>query len=96
MKNCVEIHVLDPQIFKEMMDFIYTGKAPHLHNYSMATGLLVAADKYGLEDLKVLCEDALCRNLSVKNAAHTLVMALCCLYFYVNSTLLRGTVWNEE
>ncbi|XP_021052422.1 TD and POZ domain-containing protein 4-like [Mus pahari] len=75
LKNHVELHDLDPQIFKEMMYFIYTGMAPHLHSHSMACDMLAAADKYGLEGLKVMCEDALCRDLSVENAAHTLILA---------------------
>ena len=41
----------------------------------MACDVLAAADKYGLEGLKVICEDSLCRNLSVENAAHTLIVA---------------------
>ena len=57
------------------MGFIYTGKAPHLHSYSMASDVLAAADRYGLKGLKVMCEDALSRNLSVENAAHTLILA---------------------
>ena len=57
------------------MGFIYTGKLPNLHSHSMACDLLAAADRYGLEGLKVICEDALSRNLSVENAAHTLILA---------------------
>ncbi|XP_052588117.1 speckle-type POZ protein-like [Peromyscus californicus insignis] len=72
-KNHVEISDLEPQVFKVMMDFIYTGTAPDLD--SMADALLAAADRYGLERLKVMCEDALFRNLSVDNAAHTLFLA---------------------
>ncbi|MEJ1277815.1 hypothetical protein NN561_008733 [Cricetulus griseus] len=49
-KNRVEIQDLEPQVFKTMMDFIYTGKAPDLH--SMADAVLAAADKYCLERLK--------------------------------------------
>ncbi|XP_031232021.1 TD and POZ domain-containing protein 1-like [Mastomys coucha] len=75
LTNRIKILDLDPQVFKEMMGFIYTGKAPHLDSHSMATGVLAAADKYGLEGLKALCEDALCRNLSVENAAQTLILA---------------------
>ena len=75
LANCFEIQELDFQVFKEMMDFIYTGKAPTLHSHSMACDVLAAADKYGLEGLKVICEDSLCRNLSVENAAHTLIVA---------------------
>ncbi|XP_040596827.1 speckle-type POZ protein-like isoform X1 [Mesocricetus auratus] len=71
--NRIEIHDLEPQCFRAMMGFLYTGKAPDLH--SMADVLLAAADKYGLERLKVMCEDALCKDLSVETAAHTLVMA---------------------
>nr|XP_042126360.1 speckle-type POZ protein-like [Peromyscus maniculatus bairdii] len=72
-KNRIEIPDLEPQVFKAMMDFIYTGKAPDLD--SMTDALLAAADKYGLESLKVMCEVALFRDLSVENAAHTLFLA---------------------
>ncbi|XP_014395844.1 PREDICTED: speckle-type POZ protein-like isoform X2 [Myotis davidii] len=72
-KNRVEINDVDPEVFKEMMRFIYTGKAPNLDK--MADNLLAAADKYALERLKVLCEEALCSNLSVENVADTLVLA---------------------
>uniref|UniRef100_A0A8C8W2N5 BTB domain-containing protein n=1 Tax=Peromyscus maniculatus bairdii TaxID=230844 RepID=A0A8C8W2N5_PERMB len=72
-KNHTEIPDLEPQVFKAMMNFIYTGTEPDLD--SMADALLAAADKYGLEHLKVMCEDALCRDLSVENAAHTLFLA---------------------
>ncbi|XP_041493787.1 speckle-type POZ protein-like [Microtus oregoni] len=72
-KNRIEIRDLKPEVFKAMMDFIYTGKEPVLH--SMADAVLAAADKYGLERLKVMCESALCRDLSVENAAHTLFLA---------------------
>ncbi|XP_006498480.1 speckle-type POZ protein-like isoform X6 [Mus musculus] len=42
-KNRVEINDLDPEVFKEMMRFVYTGKAPNLDK--MADNLLAAADK---------------------------------------------------
>ncbi|CAO2644932.1 Speckle-type POZ protein [Lemmus lemmus] len=72
-KNRVEINDVEPDVFKEMMCFIYTGKAPNLDK--MADDLLAAADKYALERLKVMCEDALCSNLSVENAAEILILA---------------------
>ncbi|XP_034356841.1 TD and POZ domain-containing protein 1-like [Arvicanthis niloticus] len=75
LTNQVEIQDMDPQVFKEMMSFIYTGKMPQLHSYSMAIGVLAAADEYGLEGLMAMCEDALYRNLSVENAANTLILA---------------------
>lgn len=72
-KNRVEINDVDPEVFKEMMRFIYTGKAPNLGK--MANSLLAAADKYALERLKGMCEEFLCSNLSVENVADTLVLA---------------------
>lgn len=42
-QNRVEINDVDPEVFKEMMRFIYTGKAPNLEK--MADNLLAAADK---------------------------------------------------
>lgn len=39
----MEINDLDPEVFKEMMRFIYTGKASNLDK--MADNLLAAADK---------------------------------------------------
>ncbi|KAK7803442.1 hypothetical protein U0070_011917 [Myodes glareolus] len=72
-KNRIEIHDLEPEVFKAMMGFIYTGKEPDLH--SIADAVLAAADKYGLERLKVMCESALFRDLTVENAAHTLFLA---------------------
>uniref|UniRef100_A0A4W4ETJ2 SPOPL protein n=1 Tax=Electrophorus electricus TaxID=8005 RepID=A0A4W4ETJ2_ELEEL len=72
-KNRVDISDVDPDVFKEMMGFIYTGKAPNLER--MADSLLAAADKYALERLKVMCEEALCSGLSVDNVADTLILA---------------------
>ncbi|XP_040607405.1 speckle-type POZ protein-like [Mesocricetus auratus] len=72
--NRIEIHDLEPQVFKAMMGFIYTGKAPDLQ--AMADAMLAAAAKYGLEHLKVMSQRALGRDLSVENAAHTLFLAV--------------------
>uniref|UniRef100_UPI00358DE3EC speckle-type POZ protein isoform X2 n=2 Tax=Myxine glutinosa TaxID=7769 RepID=UPI00358DE3EC len=72
-KNRVEIKDVEPEVFKEMLRFVYTGRAPNLEK--MADDLLAAADKYALDRLKVMCEEALCVNLSVENAADTLILA---------------------
>nr|XP_044996372.1 speckle-type POZ protein-like [Jaculus jaculus] len=69
----LEINDMELNVFKEMMCYIYTGRAPNLQN--MAESLLVAADKYDLERLKAMCEEALYRNLSVEKAAEFLILA---------------------
>ncbi|KAK8733307.1 hypothetical protein OTU49_006572 [Cherax quadricarinatus] len=71
--NRVEIQDVDHEVLREMLRFIYTGKATNLEK--MADDLLAAADKYALERLKVMCEEALCTNLSTENAADVLILA---------------------
>ena len=70
--NYIDILDLESQGFKEMMGFIYMRNAPDLHN--MAVAVLAAGNKYGLECLKVMCQDALFRDLSMENAAHIFIL----------------------
>ncbi|XP_037296490.1 protein roadkill-like [Manduca sexta] len=72
-RNRVDITDVDHEVLREMLRFIYTGRAPNLDK--MADDLLAAADKYALERLKVMCEEALCSSLSVETAADTLILA---------------------
>ncbi|XP_063759806.1 speckle-type POZ protein [Eleginops maclovinus] len=69
----MEINDMEPDVFKEMMCFIYTGKAPNLDK--MADDLLAAADKYVLGRLKVMYKDALCTSLILESAAEILILA---------------------
>lgn len=73
MNNLVKIEDIEPNVVKEMLQFLYTGKSPNLE--TMADNLLAAADKYGIERLKILCEKSLCSLLSVETAARTLYVA---------------------
>ena len=50
-ENRVDIPDVDHEVVKEMLQYIYTGKAPNLDK--MADRLLAAADKYDIEPLKV-------------------------------------------
>ncbi|RZF37282.1 hypothetical protein LSTR_LSTR005614 [Laodelphax striatellus] len=72
-KNTVVIQDIEYHVFKEVIRFIYTGKVQNLD--SMADDLLAAADKYALDRLKVMCEEALYLNLCIENAADTLTLA---------------------
>ncbi|KAL6953834.1 hypothetical protein U1Q18_046964 [Sarracenia purpurea var. burkii] len=49
------------------------GKVENLDE--LADDLFEAADKYDLAELKTMCENALCNNLSVDGAAKTLALA---------------------
>ncbi|UYV69721.1 SPOPL [Cordylochernes scorpioides] len=72
-EKLIKIVDAEPMVFEELLRYIYTGKAPNLEG--MAAKLMEAADKYGLERLKTLCEVYLGSNLTVDNAAEVLVLA---------------------
>ena len=42
---------------------------------NLASSLMRAADKYNIPRLKSLCEEAICNNIEVTNAAEILVLA---------------------
>jgi len=69
----VEVKDVDPDVMAEMLRFIYTGRTAALDQ--MAAELLAAADKYALERLKVMCEEALCNGLTVDNVSDVLILA---------------------
>lgn len=71
--NRVVIYDIDHDVLKELLHFVYTNEAPNLDK--MAKDLFVAADKYDLQQLKKMCEKALCVNLSIETAIDTLILA---------------------
>ncbi|RCV39111.1 hypothetical protein SETIT_8G197400v2 [Setaria italica] len=76
--DSVEIHGMEPVVFKAMLDFIYTDNVPKVRTgeeIAMAQNLLVAADRYDLKRLKMICEHNLCSRITKKTAATTLVLA---------------------
>ncbi|KAJ4804443.1 BTB/POZ and MATH domain-containing protein 2 [Rhynchospora pubera] len=73
----ITVEGMRADVFKIMLRFIYTDMLPSelKVSFEMAQHLLVAADRYGLERLKVICGKMLCDSLAVKTAASTLVLA---------------------
>ncbi|XP_055840550.1 protein roadkill-like [Episyrphus balteatus] len=69
----VVITDVDHEVLQEMLQYIYTGQSPNIEK--MANHLFVAADKYALEQLKLLSEEALFLGLSIETVAETLVLA---------------------
>ncbi|ODM87882.1 Speckle-type POZ protein B [Orchesella cincta] len=69
----VEIGDVKPEVLSEILCFIYTGHPRKLEG--VAVDLSVAAIKYELEGLEVICEEFLCRGLTVDNAASFLIYA---------------------
>lgn len=60
-QNRVDISDVDPDVFKEMMGFIYTGKAPNLEK--MADNLLAAADKVSARVIETFA-NIFCKHLA--------------------------------
>ncbi|XP_037474236.1 BTB/POZ and MATH domain-containing protein 1-like [Triticum dicoccoides] len=75
---CIRIDGMEAKVFKAMLHFIYADSLPKIdedENVEMAQHLLVAADRYNLERLKLMCEETLCKSISKDTAATTLALA---------------------
>jgi len=69
----VEISDIEPQILEQMLCYVYTGFAPEVEN--IAEDLLLAANKYALEELKVECVRVLEGKLNTENVIEMLIVA---------------------
>ena len=74
--SIITLSDIDSEVFKELLTYIYTGKAPNIK--VLASLLLSAAEKYQLGRLKAMCERQMSYGLEVKNAAEILVLAHTC------------------
>ena len=72
-----EVH---PAVFKALLHYIYTDSLPAMDgpNKTKAEtvrGLLAAADQYGMQRLKLMCERTLCASLDAGTVVATLALA---------------------
>jgi len=74
VSNQVKIPDIAPEVFRQLLKFLYAGIAPVFRD-NVTAGLLGAADKYGCEDLKEVCETALAQNLRRDNVVDILIVA---------------------
>lgn len=68
-----KIDDIDSRALKELVRFMYCGRVQEID--PIATDLIYAAEKYDLMDLKPLCVESLVKQLSLKNAIETLMLA---------------------
>ncbi|KAL5579992.1 hypothetical protein UlMin_012434 [Ulmus minor] len=84
----VVITDLEPKVFKAMLHFIYrdsliedvemetsNSSSLSLISDSLTAKLLAAADRYGLDRLRLMCESHLCKDISVNSVAEILALA---------------------
>jgi hypothetical protein len=69
----VHINDIEPEVFEQMLSYLYTGVVPKMKE--LAELILLAADKYQFESLKQECEQYLISILSLENAIHHLELA---------------------
>ncbi|TVU24142.1 hypothetical protein EJB05_26543, partial [Eragrostis curvula] len=74
----IRIDDMEARVFKAMLHFIYMDSLPNVDKDEalvMAQHLLVAADRYDLERLKLICEDKLCNYINTSTVANSLALA---------------------
>jgi speckle-type POZ protein len=74
----VRIDDMEAHVFKALLFFIYTDSLPEMSKEdeaAMSQHLLVAADRYGLERLKLICEHKLCGCIEATTLATILALA---------------------
>ncbi|KAI4992646.1 BTB/POZ and MATH domain-containing protein 3-like [Hordeum vulgare subsp. vulgare] len=78
----IEINDIEAAVFKSLLHFIYTDSLPESthegaaqEDVVTASHLLVAADRYDIERLKLICEEKLCSHIDTKMVATSLALA---------------------
>ncbi|CAM0876986.1 unnamed protein product [Alopecurus aequalis] len=76
----ITVKDMQPAVFRALLHFIYTDSLPGKYlegdgDTEMIRLLLVAADRYAIERLKLVCHSILCKDLNVDTVATTLALA---------------------
>ncbi|KAJ1267786.1 hypothetical protein BS78_07G085000 [Paspalum vaginatum] len=77
----IVIEDVPPDVFRGLLHFIYSDSLPPFEDLEaddsceMLRHLFVAADRYAMERLKLICQSILCENLHVQTVATTLALA---------------------
>ncbi|KAK4441698.1 BTB/POZ and MATH domain-containing protein 2 [Sesamum alatum] len=83
--ECIKIEDMEAPVFKALLHFIYWDTLPDMEELTglnskwastlMSQHLLAAADRYGLDRLRLLCEANLCEDIAINTVATTLALA---------------------
>jgi speckle-type POZ protein len=69
---------MDASVFRAMLHFIYTDALPHIEEANrvpVAQGLLVAADTFNIDRLKLMSEEMLRKGINEETVASMLQLA---------------------
>ena len=67
LTNQIKIEDIEPDVFRELLRFIYTGRVQVDKLEVIAASLFIAADKYLLDQLKMTCQSHLLHHMSPEN-----------------------------
>lgn len=77
--RCIRVEDMEAGVFKALLHFIYNDSLLDIDDEGemviIVQHLLIAADRYGLERLKLVCENMLCRCMATGMVATTLALA---------------------
>ncbi|KAL6978485.1 BTB/POZ and MATH domain-containing protein 2 [Sarracenia purpurea var. burkii] len=83
--QCIKVKDMEAPVFKALLHFMYWDALPDMEELTglnskwastlMSQHLLAAADRYGLERLRLLCEANLCKDVAINTVATTLALA---------------------
>ncbi|KAF5175915.1 BTB/POZ and MATH domain-containing protein [Thalictrum thalictroides] len=83
--ECIKVEDMEAPVFKALLHFMYWDALPDMEELTglnskwastmMNQHLLAAADRYGLERLRLLCEAKLCEDVAINTVATTLALA---------------------
>ena len=69
----VEIKEVDPEVFEQLLKYMYTKKVGKFKEF--AGELLIVANRYEMEDFKLICERVLMKNVNLENVVEFLMVA---------------------
>ncbi|XBI95028.1 hypothetical protein VPH35_031569 [Triticum aestivum] len=97
----IEVADMEPAIFHMMLHYIYTDILPSCNDQGGRTTalmqqLLAAADRYGLDRLKLMCEEELCRRIDAETimSMHALAHRYHC--DRLKHACLQFLTWSPE
>jgi len=77
----VTVEDMHPEVFSALLHFIYNDSLPDMGDLEgndyreMMSHLLVAADRYAMDRMKLVCQSIICKSLDVVTVATTLALA---------------------
>ncbi|KAL6643075.1 hypothetical protein ACP70R_021256 [Stipagrostis hirtigluma subsp. patula] len=106
----IRVDDMEAEVFRALLAFVYTDalpEEPHTEQQeqvAMAQHFLVAADRYNLERLKLMCEDKLRKHIDTGSVANILALAeqhncdglkKACLQFLSSPSTLNDVVATD-